>query len=77
MHSEREPTPVLETSNENPEPIEAKRIAESVLPDMSSAMSETDRIPADFLPVVNAWAVLPEHLKAAILTLVNLSGSGR
>jgi len=43
---------------------------------MSSGMSETDRIPPDLLPVVNAWPDLPDHLKAAILTLVNASKPG-
>jgi len=39
--------------------------------DMSSGMSEIERIPADLLPVLKVWPDLPEHLKAAILTLAN------
>jgi len=44
--------------------------SESVLP---SCLPFSSEIPADLLPVVKVWPDLPEHLKAAILTLVNAS----
>ena len=71
---EREPTLVFETSNENPEPIEGTGVTNNEFSDKSSGMSEWDKIPADLRPVLNAWPDLPEHLKAAILTLVNAAG---
>ncbi|MCA9092668.1 MAG: hypothetical protein KDA68_04230 [Planctomycetaceae bacterium] len=54
-----------------------KQITKNVSPDMVSGMVPIDRIPPDLLPVVNAWPDLPEHLKQAILTLVNAAENGR
>ena len=60
-----------------PKAHSAKEVTTNASPDMSSGMSETDRIPPDLLPLVNAWTDLPEHLRAAILTLVNAAENGR
>jgi hypothetical protein len=38
---------------------------------------DTQELPSDVAEIVTAWPELPEHIKAAITTLVQAHGKGR
>jgi hypothetical protein len=42
-----------------------------------TATGQTAALPPDLAAVVNAWPVLPEHIRAAILALVNTASKGQ